>query len=155
MKSYKTFAPEKTTFTDRTTGAVVHQLTAMVVMVNYDDVCALAPDGMMMTLRAYTVVLGEWAGYFLAIAVFLFAYATVVCWSHYGGECIDWLFRGRKIPRQIFNVAFCICAFVGAIIAPEEIWALADFSIGSMTLINILVVLLMSGDIKKLTDEVF
>ena len=130
-------------------------MTAMVVMVNYDDVCALAPDGMMMTLRAYTVVLGEWAGYFLAIAVFLFAYATVVCWSHYGGECIDWLFRGRKIPRQIFNVAFCICAFVGAIIAPEEIWALADFSIGSMTLINILVVLLMSGEIKKLTDEVF
>lgn len=27
MKSYKTFAPEKTTFTDRTTGATVHQLT--------------------------------------------------------------------------------------------------------------------------------
>ena len=27
MKSYKTFASEKTTFSDRTTGATVHQLT--------------------------------------------------------------------------------------------------------------------------------
>ena len=27
MKSYKTFASEKTTFTDRTTGAIIHQLT--------------------------------------------------------------------------------------------------------------------------------
>ena len=130
-------------------------MTAIVVMVSYDEVCALAPDGMLMTLRAYTVVLGDWAGCFLAVAVFLFAYATVICWSHYGGECVSWLFGNKKFPRRAFNFAFCLCAFVGAVIAPEEIWTLADFSIGSMTLINIFTVCLMSREVRDMTERVF
>ena len=130
-------------------------MTAIVVMVSYDEVCALAPDGMLMTMRAYAVVLGDWSEYFLAVAVLLFAYATVVCWSHYGGECVAWLTKDKKIWRYIFNLAFCVCAFIGAVIAPEEVWTLADFSIGSMTLINICVVLIMSGEVRRLTDEIF
>lgn len=130
-------------------------MTAVVIIVSFDDVCMLAPDGMLMTMRAYSVVLGEWSEYFLALAVFLFAYATVICWSHYGGECIFWLVGHKKGARAIFNLAFCLCAFIGAVIAPEEIWTLADFSIGSMTLINVFTVLLMSGEVKRLTDEVF
>ena len=134
---------------------VLCTMTALVVIVSYDEVCTLAPDGMLMTLRAYSAVLGEWAEYFLAVAVFLFAYATVICWSHYGGECVAWLAGERKLARKLFNVSFCICAFVGAVIAPEEIWTLADFSIGSMTLINVLVVCLMSGEVKAWTEKVF
>ena len=130
-------------------------MTAIVVMVSYDEVCAYAPDGMMMTLRAYTSVLGDYSGYFLAIAVFLFAYATVICWSHYGGECIFWLFGDRKLPRRVFNIVFCLCAFIGAVMAPEEIWTLADFSIGSMTLINVITVCLMSSEVRELTERVF
>lgn len=130
-------------------------MTALVVIVSYDDVCIYAPDGMLMTLKAYTLVLGDLAGYFLALAVFLFAYATVICWSHYGGESIAWMFGNRQAPRKIFNFLFCACAFVGAVIAPEEIWTLADFSIGSMTLINILVVCLMSSEVRELTERVF
>ena len=130
-------------------------MTAAVVMVNYDEVCTLAPDGMLMTLRAYSVVLGEWSEYFLAVAVFLFAYATVICWSHYGGECVTWLTGEKRLPRTLFNIAFCTCAFIGAVIAPAEIWTLADFSIGSMTLINIFVVCIMSKEVKDLTDQVF
>jgi len=110
---------------------------------------------MMMTLRAYTAVLGDYSGYFLAIAVFLFAYATVICWSHYGGECIFWLFGDRKLPRRVFNIVFCLCAFIGAVMAPEEIWTLADFSIGSMTLINVFTVCLMSSEVRELTERVF
>lgn len=130
-------------------------MTAVVVIISYDEVCMLAPDGMLMTMKAYSSVLGAWSEYFLAVAVFLFAYATVICWSHYGGECVAWLTKNKKTARFIFNAAFCVCAFIGAVIAPEEIWTLADFSIGSMTLINIFVVLLMSGEVKRLTDEVF
>ena len=130
-------------------------MTALVVMVSYDQVCAYAPDGMMMTLKAYTVVLGDWSGYFLAVAVLLFAYATVICWAHYGGECVGWLFGARKLPRRVFYIAFCMCAFVGAVMAPEEIWTLADLSIGGMTLINVITVCFMSREIRELTDRVF
>lgn len=130
-------------------------MTAVVVIIGWEDVCMLAPDGMLMTMRAYASVLGGWAEYFLAAAVFFFAYATVICWSHYGGESISWLTGDKSSARALFNVAFCICTFIGAVIAPDEIWTLADFSIGSMTLINIFTVVLMSGEVKRLTDEVF
>lgn len=134
---------------------VLCTMTAIVVIVSYDEVCALAPDGMLMTMRAYSFVLGEWSEYFLAIAVMLFAYATVLCWSHYGGESVAWLTGESQAWRRIFNVTFCVCAFIGAVMAPEEIWTLADFSIGSMTLINVFVVFIMSGEVRILTDGFF
>ena len=134
---------------------VLCTMTALVVIVSYDEVCSLAPDGMLMTMRSYSVVLGDWSEYFLAVAVLLFAYATVVCWSHYGGECVAWLTGDKKLWRSVFNVAFCACAFIGAVIAPEEVWTLADFSIGSMTLINVFIVCLMSREVKAWTEMVF
>ncbi len=130
-------------------------MTAAVVALNYDEAVSASPDGMMMTLRAFTLVLGDGAGYFLAAAVFLFAYATVICWSHYGRECVSWLFGGRKKAKRAFDIVFCLCAFIGAVIAPDAVWTLADFSIGSMTLINVITVVLMCGEVRELTNKEF
>ena len=39
--------------------------------------------------------------------------------------------------------------------ATEGIWSLADFAIGSMTIINVITVCSMSGEVKRLTEKYF
>ena len=119
-------------------------MTAAVIILNYESCCSYSSDGVMMTVRAFSSILGNGAGYFLCIAVFLFAYATVICWAQYGIECVTYLTdrlgeRTKNIGKWVYITAFCICTFVGAVVAPESVWTLADFSIGSMTLINLFV----------------
>ena len=109
----------------------------------------------MMTIRAYAAVLGPSAGYFLAIAVLLFAYATVICWAHYGLECIEYLRPGKRLVRVGYILLFCGCTFAGTMIAPQAVWGSADFAIGSMTLMNLFVVCLMAGEVRQYTDRIF
>ena len=130
-------------------------MTAIVIILNYDDACAYSSDGIMMTVKAYSAVLGKSAEYFLAVAVLLFAYATVICWAHYGRESVSYLFPNKKRPVEIYMTVFCMCVFIGSVIAPSEIWTLADFSIGSMTIMNVIVICLMSGEVRALTERFF
>lgn len=130
-------------------------MTAVVIIVNYDDACAYASDGIMMTVKAYSATLGKSAEYFLCAAVLLFAYATVICWAHYGVECVSYIFKNKQFYARIFYIVFCVFVFIGAIVAHEAVWTVVDFSIGSMTLINVLVVCFMSGEVRMLTDRLF
>lgn len=135
-------------------------MTAAVIIINYDACCAFSHDGVMMTVRAFSSVLGSGAEYFLCIAVFLFAYATVICWAQYGIACVTYLtYRmtegKQRLAKYAFICVFCICTFIGSVIAPSEIWTVADFSIGSMTLINVFVLCLAASEVKQYTDRVF
>ena len=130
-------------------------MTALVIILNYDEACAYASDGIMMTFKAYSSVFGRGAEYFLAIAVLSFAYATVICWAQYGRESVSYLFPNKKRPTAIYTVVFCACVFIGSVIAPDEVWTLADFSIGSMTIINVIIIFLMSGEVRELTEKCF
>lgn len=139
---------------------VLCTMTAAVIILNYDACCAYSSDGVMMTVRAFSAVLGERAEYFLCAAVFLFAYATVICWAHYGLECVSYITHklspayGSRVSLA-YVVVFCACVFVGSVIAPSEVWALADLSIGSMTLINVFVLCLSAFEVRRHTDKVF
>lgn len=131
-------------------------MTALVIILNYDDAVAYSSNGIMMTVRAYSAVLGKSAEYFLCAAILLFAYATVICWAHYGIECATYMFsKKKKAAASGYAAAFCVAAFLGAIVAPEAVWSLADFAIGSMTIMNVIIVISMSGEVKALTEKYF
>ena len=60
--------------------------------------------------------------------------------------------KSCKLTICLFGPAY---TFVGAVMAPSEIWTLADFSIGSMTLINVFVLCIGATQVKVYTDKVF
>ena len=61
---------------------VLCTMTALVVLLAWDQVSTLGDAPMLMTLRAYEALLGRGAGIFLAISVLFFGLATLLCWSH-------------------------------------------------------------------------
>lgn len=130
---------------------VLCTMTALVVLISYDSVSQLADDPVMMTINAYSAVLGDLAGALLAISVLLFGYATVVCWAHYGVECVRYLFK-RKSAVYVFEIVYCLFITAGAVIAPNDIWTISDLALGLMTLINVPVLCGMSREVKVETD---
>lgn len=129
-------------------------VTALVILVSFPSVRAWGDDAVMMTISAYTGVLGPWAKWFFCAAVFCFGYATVICWAGYGREAIRSLTR-RKLPLALYLLAFAVCIPVGAMLAPAAIWSAADFAIASMTAINLFVLLACRKEIRNETTQVF
>lgn len=127
-------------------------VTALVVIVSWGDVVARDGEFMMMTLTAYSSVLGRSAAVFMGIAVLFFGFATVVCWAHYGMESAAYLSE-RPIARKGFILLYVGSVFGGAFASSELIWQCADFAIGAMTLINVTVLCLMNREVKEETER--
>ena len=129
-------------------------LTALVVLVGNGVAQAPAGDFMMMTVAAYASVLGRFAGGFMAIAVLCFGVATILCWAHYGMECIFYFWKGKG-ARILFSVCYALSVFLGTLLSSDFAWQLADFAIAAMTLLNLLVLCPMSGSVVRETEQVF
>ncbi len=127
-------------------------LTAIVIIVGGGS--AEGGDYMMMTLSSYASVLGEWAGGFIALSVVLFALATVLCWGHYGMESMRYISSGKQ-ARSFFIFLYCACVVIGSVFSGDAVWECADFALGGMTLINLSVILAMSGEVKEETVRYF
>lgn len=129
-------------------------MTAFVVILSYSEVAHFGSNFIMMTIAAYSFVLGKGAEYFFVAAVLCFSFATVICWAHYGFECCIY-FDKRKRLIIPYAIAYVISVFLGAILDTSIIWDIADFSIGAMTLINVFVICFMSKDVKRETELYF
>lgn len=123
--------------------------TALVILVSSVETSS---GGVMMTVTAYSSVLGGFAGWFFSAAVFCFGYATLLCWGSYGMESVRFLSPKRRW-RVLYVFAFGLCILFGVRGAPEAVWNIADFAIAAMTAINLAVLLLLRREIKGETGE--
>ncbi len=91
---------------------------------------------------------GEW---FVAIAVLLFAFTTVMGWSHYGSKATEYLFgvKGAKIYRWIF----VIMIIPGAVMTSSLAWDISDTFNGLMMIPNLIGVLSLTPLVVKLTNN--
>ena len=126
-------------------------LTAIVIILAGDGALAFADNPMMMAIKSYSAVLGGWSEYYMCVSVLFFAFATMVCWAHYGKESLRALTKNR-LAAPIFIILFCLFVFIGSVSAPAAAWLVADLSIGIMTIINLPVLCANSREIKDLTD---
>jgi AGCS family alanine or glycine:cation symporter len=125
-------------------------MTALVIIVNYDEAILFGKDSIMMTVKAYSSVLGQGAEMFFCIAILCFGYATVVCWAYYGIEALNYISK-KKLYTTTYIVIYSFCVFLGSKITTDFAWGSADFAIGLMTIINIIIICLMKREVKSLT----
>ena len=126
--------------------------TALVILVSYDEVAVLGSNAVMMTVRAYSLVLGRWAEIFFCIAIFLFAYATVLCWANYGMESLNAL-STRLRWRGLYLLSLVGSIWIGVFCTPSGVWFLADFAITALTTVNVIVLFLMRREIRQATKK--
>ena len=90
----------------------------------------------------FSMHFGQLGAAFVAIAVMLFAFSTVLGWSHYGTKVCEFLF-GEKYTI-VYRVIFVIAIFGGAVMGDNLAWDLADTFNGLMMIPNLIGVLVLS-----------
>jgi AGCS family alanine or glycine:cation symporter len=89
----------------------------------------------------------------VAICLALFAFSTIVGWSHYGSRGIEYILGVRAILP--YRILFVIAAFAGSIYTLDFVWLLSDVMNGLMALPNLVGLLLLSGVVAVETRSYF
>ena len=97
-------------------------------------------SGAMYVQNAISTVFGKVGPLFITIAMILFAFTTLLGNLYYVDNALIFLNKKRE-PSRLFNIIFkSICVlviFLGTVIPMDAAWALADITMGGMTLINL------------------
>lgn len=105
--------------------------------------------GASLVSEALSAGLGTLAGGFVAIAICLFAFTTVLGWSFYGTKSCEYLF-GTK-ATIVYKVIFVVCIVFGATMSFDLAWAIADTLNALMAIPNLIGVLCLSGTVFAIT----
>ena len=88
---------------------------------------------------------------FIAISIALFAFSTVLGWSHYGTKACEYLLGEKNtIP---YRIVFVVLVFGGAVMGDNLAWDLADTFNGLMMIPNLIGVIALSGVVAKITKN--
>ena len=135
---------------------IVCTMTALVIIItgayiDPENSAYIANDqGGALTSAAMASVI-PWFPYVLSVAVFLFAFSTMISWSYYGERCWVWLFGDKSSTSYKF--LFLSFTFLGSIITAKNILTFSDLMILGMAFPNILGMLLLSGKVKASLDN--
>ena len=103
---------------------------------------------------AFATIFGDKiAALFVAVALLLFAFSTILGWSLYGTRCVEYLF-GVKASK-VYQLLFSAMVIVGTTTSLKVVWDLADTFNGLMAIPNFIALFALSGVVAKLTKEHF
>ena len=88
---------------------------------------------------------------FVAIAMFLFAFTTVLGWSHYGSKAWEYLFGAKT--TIIFKIIHVITVIFGAVMTSSLAWDISDTFNGLMMIPNLIGVVVLFPLVMKITQN--
>ena len=111
--------------------------------------------GARLTQAAFNTLLGSdmAGGLVTSLGLAVFAYSTVLGWSYYGEIAMEYLF-GLSIIKY-YRIIFVVFIFFGAIIKLETVWTFSDVMNALMALPNLLALVLMGNEIRKIHLDYF
>ena len=135
---------------------VVCTMTAIVVLssgcIDLETGLAVAGvDDATLVARAFGNVFGPFGEKFVALAMLLFAFTTVLGWSQYGTKAVEYLF-GEKATK-IYKVIFVVMILSGAVMTSSLAWDISDTFNGLMMLPNLIGVVVLCPMVMKITKN--
>lgn len=135
---------------------VLCSMTALVVLtsgfVDLETGAFIAPKGVddaNLVAKAFGNVFGAPGEWFIAIAIFLFAFTTLLGWSHYGAKAVEYLMGEKAI--MVFRIIFVVFMVLGAVSESSLAWDISDTFNGMMMIPNLVGVISLSPLVFKLT----
>lgn len=127
-----------------------------------------APDGTMLannlegveagpgyTQAAIESVIPGFGASFVAIALFFFAFTTIMAYYYMAETNVAYLLRGKnsKVAMTILKVVLLVATFYGAVREAALAWALGDIGLGIMVWLNLIAILILAKPaLKALKD---
>ncbi|MGB6117021.1 MAG: alanine/glycine:cation symporter family protein [Mesorhizobium sp.] len=115
------------------------------------------PDmtGTPLTQEAMVTHIGEFGRYFIAIAIFFFAFTSIIGNYAYAENAMVFLKLNNKGTISGLRIAVLLMVVWGAVQTVAVVFNAADAAMGLMATINLVAILLLSGTVAKLTKDYF
>lgn len=131
---------------------LICSMTGLAVLITGADRCGLT--GTAVTLQAFESGLPLPAAVSqgaVLLCLLLFGFTTVVGWSFYGTECLDYLTHGNRTAKKIWLTLYVATVFFAPYLKVETVWTAANICNGLMAAPNLIGLLLLGGVIAKQT----
>lgn len=107
-----------------------------------------AYEGAAITSEAFGKFI-PYSGYFLTVAVVLFAVSTMISWSYYGLQSWKYLFGKSQAADLTYKLLFLLFVIIGAAANMSSIWAFSDAMIFAMVFPNMIGLYFLFPIVKK------
>ncbi|NKF50986.1 alanine:cation symporter family protein [Shewanella sp. WXL01] len=122
---------------------VICTATAAIILLSGD--VAGSDDGIAKTITALTSHVGDWGGAFIAFAILLFCFTSIIANYSYAETNVMFLSGNSKKALPVFRLLVLGMVMFGAVAKIGLVWDLADVSMGLMAVVNIVALILLSG----------
>lgn len=126
---------------------VVCTMTALVLVFTGFADGTSGLEGSELTSAAFGSVF-PWFKVVLVIAIFLFAFSTMISWSYYGLKAWTYLFGGSKAADYSYKAIFLVFIVIGSSVGLGAVLDFSDLMILGMAFPNILGLLLLSKEVR-------
>ncbi|EDY83327.1 amino acid carrier protein [Verrucomicrobiia bacterium DG1235] len=106
-----------------------------------------AETGAAFTQNAVDTLLPGFGSAFVAIALLLFAFTTLLAYYYYTESNLVYLFKSgpaRRRATQVVRILFLALTFYGTLKSAKLAWAMGDVGVGLMAWINLIAIILLS-----------
>ena len=101
--------------------------------------------------RAFGDAFGPLGEMFVAVAMLLFAFTTVLGWSQYGSKGVEYLFGMKGV--KVYKVIFVLMIISGAVMTSSLAWDVSDTFNGLMMIPNLIGVVALMPLVAKITKN--
>lgn len=110
-------------------------------------------EGIRLTQTAMESHLGPYGGDFVAAAISLFAFTSVVANYAYGESNLHVFKLDNKFGRAFYTTGYLGMILWGSMAAVPKVWAMADMALGLMTVVNIIAIVMLTPTIVAVTKD--
>ncbi|TFH62248.1 alanine:cation symporter family protein [Peribacillus frigoritolerans] len=102
--------------------------------------------GPIYTQEAVEIVLPGFGSAFVSVAIFFFAFTTLMAYYYIAETTLVYLDKKLKFEwlKTVLKIAFLVMVFIGSVESASLLWALGDLGIGSMAWLNLTAILLLT-----------
>ncbi|MCH5271333.1 MAG: alanine:cation symporter family protein [Lachnospiraceae bacterium] len=135
---------------------IVCTLTALVILTSgvvdlHTGASVSGSTKLALAAEAFNNSFGTFGGIFIALAVTLFAFSTVLGWSYYGTKAWEFLFGTKS--TIVYKVVFLAVILGGSVLNADLAIDLSDTFNGLMAIPNLIGVLTLSGTVIAITNN--
>ncbi|MDO5678961.1 MAG: alanine/glycine:cation symporter family protein [Pelistega sp.] len=107
------------------------------------------------TQAAVSTVFESYGSSFVAIAIFLFAFTTLMAYYYIAETTIVYLDEKLRYPilKLALKIVFLAVVFIGSIQSVSLMWSLGDIGFGSMCYLNFIAIVLLSKPALKVLKD--
>jgi AGCS family alanine or glycine:cation symporter len=109
-------------------------------------------NGVQLTQTALNVEIGSIGGIFVAIAIFLFAFTSIIGNYYYGEANITYFTKSKSILNT-YRILVGAMVMFGSLTTLDVAWNLADVTMGLMAICNLAAIALLSKQAFLLLDD--